>query len=262
MEIRQAVKLEDVRFTAVDTGAKGEQRTLLLADEIPGAAVYFHSLPAGASYRVPAQQDHFVIFFLLTGEASFTGRGKSVTYAEKAFYTDLPSEETEVSALRDATFLEICWEQEKEDFEELEKSKDAFPLTAPYEDTVQYRDFFKSETTISRQIVKQSLIPRFAFGSVEANADDLVGMHAHPLLDQFFFTFDDNDMDVLIDCRILPLKGNTLLHIPLGSNHGVIAKGSQRMHYLWLDFIPPVNRVSAVAYLDETHTETGVKQTL
>ena len=83
-------------------------------------------------------------------------------------------------------------------------------------------------------------------GSVEANGDDLVGQHAHPLLDQFFFSFPENDMNLLIDCHICPMKGDTLLHIPLGSNHGVIAQGDQKMHYLWIDCTPEEQKLSLI----------------
>ena len=73
-----------------------------------------------------------------------------------------------------------------------------------------------------------------------------VGQHAHPLLDQFFFSFPENDMNLLIDCHICPMKGDTLLHIPLGSNHGVIAQGDQKMHYLWIDCTPEEQKLSLI----------------
>jgi hypothetical protein len=98
------------------------------------------------------------------------------------------------------------------------------------------------------------MIPRFAMGSVETYGDDLIGQHTHPLLDQFFFSFPENDMDLLIDDFSLNMKGDTLLHIPLGSNHGVRVAGKQCAHYLWIDFLL---YPEGLTYLDETHIATG-----
>ena len=78
----------------------------------------------------------------------------------------------------------------------------------------------------------------------------------------FYIFHHADDQDRMIDCRICPMKGDTLLHIPLGSNHGVIARGSQKMHYLWIDCTPQELKQQAVDYLNEVHKPTGEKQTL
>lgn len=256
------IKLSDIRMEVLERRPGLRAARELLPGEIPGAAVIHHTLPAGERLTLPGQQEFIRILFLCEGAARFAAAGKTARYAEKAMFTAKPESEVQIEAETDAVLLEIRWAMNESDLADLAASKEEFPLTEAYADCTQYRDFFKSETTISRAILKQGVIPRFAMGSVEARGDDLVGQHAHPLLDQFFFSFPENDMDLLIDCRICPMKGDTLLHIPLGSNHGVIARGSQRMHYLWIDCTPQEMKEDAVAYLNEVHRETGCKQTI
>ena len=256
------VKLSDIKMEVLPERRGGYEARLMLPGEIPGASVFCHYLPADYDLQVERQRKFIRIFFLCGGAAAFTAEHESFEYSEKAVFVAKPASEVKIHAAEESVLLEIQWELNEQDLADLDASKEHFPFSEAYKDALQYRDFFKSETTISRAILKQSFIPRFAMGSVEAKADDLVGQHAHPLLDQFFFSFPENDMDLLIDCRICAMKGDTLLHIPLGSNHGVIARGSQKMHYLWIDCTPQELKQQAVDYLNEVHKPTGEKQTL
>ncbi len=256
------VKRSDIKMETLPVGMTGKHEMLMLEGEIFGAAIYHLALPEGERLSFEGQSAFIRIFFLCRGAVTFRAEGKAFFYDRKAVFAALPQSAVQIQAQADSSILEICWDMEESDLADLAAGADHFPLTEAYEDAAQYRDFFKSETTISRAIIRQSVIPRFAMGSVEAKGDDLVGQHAHPLLDQFFFSFPENDMDLLIDCRICPMKGDTLVHIPLGSNHGVIARGDQKMHYLWIDCTPQEQKDAAVAYLDEVHKPTGVKQTL
>lgn len=254
-----SVKKEDIKYEKL---APCSEEQHMLGGEIPGAELIHYSLSAGGSKSFAPDSKFIRIFFLCSGAAAFRSGEKRAEYSEKAVYTDLPDQEVKVTAVQDCDFVEIRWELTEEDTRELYANKGCFPLTEAYEDAVQYRDPFKSETTISRAIIRQGIIPRFAMGSVEAVGDDLIGQHAHPLLDQFFFSFPENDMYLLVDCRIFPMAGDTLLHIPLGSNHGVLCLGEQKAHYLWLDFVSPEEKQAAVAFLDEVHKPTGVRQNI
>ena len=257
-----SVKLEDIRYEKPDGRSCEGGGQPMLVGEIPGAEVSFYKIKSGEKRFFPGEKDKITILFLCFGGAEFKSGDVTASYSERAVYTDMPESDISVSALSDCELLKIKWTLDADDTRELETKKDRFPFTEKYSDALQYRDPFKSESTISRAIIVHDFIPRFAMGSVEAKGDDLVGQHAHPLLDQFFFSFPENDADLLIDCRIFALKGNTLVHIPLGSNHGVIARGDQRMHYLWLDFTPASEKDDAVAYLNEVHKPTGLKEEL
>ena len=256
------VKLSDIKMEVLPAYEGGYDVRKMLPGEIPGATVLCHHFPKDYEVCFEGQSGFIRIFFLCEGDALFDTEGESFRYAEKAVFVAKPQSAVQIHAFEASVLLEIRWEMNAQDLADLESSETHFPISEAYRDALQYRDFFKSETTISRAILKQSVIPRFAMGSVEAKGDDLVGQHSHPLLDQFFFSFPENDMNLLIDCRICPMKGNTLLHIPLGSNHGVIALGEQKMHYLWIDCTPQELKQQAVDYLNEVHKPTGEKQTL
>lgn len=257
-----SVKLQDIKYEKISAASNDACGQDMLVGEIPGAIVSFHTLSKGEKRNFAGNCDFIRVLFLCQGGATFSGKAGAFSYGERAVYTDMPGEDISVEALDCCGLLEIKWALSQSDIDELKSKSARFPFTEAYAEALQYRDPFKSETTISRAIVVHDFIPRFAMGSVEAKGDDLVGQHAHPLLNQFFFSFSENDADLLIDCRIFNLKGDTLVHIPLGSNHGVIARGAQRMHYLWLDFTPTSQKDEAVAYLNEVHKPTGVKETL
>jgi len=257
----QVVKLDDIKMEVLKPSSDSTPVSMLTG-EISGAGVYSYTIKSNNSLSFEGQNKFIRIWILCKGAVSFSAEGNEYTYSEKAMFVTKPESSLDIKATADSSLLEIRWDMNESDLEDLATSTTQFPIAFKYADAPQYRDFFKSETTISRALLKQAVIPRFALGSVEAKADDLVGQHAHPLLDQFFFSFEENDMDLLIDCRICPMKGNTLLHIPLGSNHGVIARGEQKMHYLWIDCTPQEQKAAAVAYLDEVHKPTGEKQTL
>jgi hypothetical protein len=65
---------------------------------------------------------------------------------------------------------------------------------------------------------------------------DEVGAHEHPMLDQLFLGLAENDMIVHADDDQARLTDFSLLHIPLGSRHGVKAEEGCRMYYMWMDF--------------------------
>ena len=257
-----SVKLEDIKYVKVCELSSQEQGQQMLNGEIPGAGVTFYRLSSKEKRFFKGEDSFIRVLFLCQGDVTFSGSGKECFYCERAVYTDMPGKNISVFTKDGCGLLEVKWVLNQSDKDELNSKSEQFPFTQAYKDALQYRDPFKSETTISRAIIIHDFIPRFAMGSVEAKGDDLVGQHAHPLLDQFFFSFSENDADLLIDCRIFNFKGDTLMHIPLGSNHGVIARGSQRMHYLWIDFTPASQKEDAVAYLNEVHKPTGVKEEL
>lgn len=259
ISMAQPIKYSDIKAESIPVRTDQYERRQILAGEIPGASVLNYNFPGGTEECFEGGETFIRIFFLCSGSACFSTEGKSMFFDGKAVFTTLPDRAVTLKALSGISLLEIRWEMNELDLADLKESS-AFPFGMAYEDSPQYRDFFKSEKTISRSIIPQTMIPRFAMGSVETKADDLIGQHAHPLLDQFFFSFPENDALILIDSCIYPLGGNTLLHIPLGSNHGVIALDEQYVHYLWMDFTPQELKKQAVDYLNEVHKPTGKKE--
>ena len=257
-----SIKLEDIKYELLCEKSFSIEGQSMLPNEIPGARVLCFKTRKNDERIIKKEKNIINILFLLKGRIEVCSKNNKTIISNPSVYVDYPNIDYSIKTIYKSEFLLIKWELNNDDLRELELKKDLFPFTQAYKDALQYRDPFKSETTISRAIIIHDFIPRFAMGSVEAKGDDLVGQHSHPLLDQFFFSLEDNDADLLIDCRIFNFKRNTLIHIPLGSNHGVIARGNQKMHYLWLDFTPKAQKEDAVAYLNDTHKPTGLKEEL
>jgi len=56
------------------------------------------------------------------------------------------------------------------------------------------------------------------------------------MLEQLFFGLADNDCILTADDAQMEFKENMLLHIPLGSTHGVEVHAPKKLHYIWIDF--------------------------
>ena len=251
------MRLEEIKQMDVASLDPAGASSEMLPGEIHGASVFYHRLTGGQRAQFAGTDRYCAIFFLLEGSAGFEADGKSWRYDERAVFADDPKRDVAVTAVSDCAFLEIRWNMSAADLRELSNSAASLPFTQKYLDAIQYREQFKSAKTISRAIIPQRIFPRFAMGSVETHDADQVGSHAHPLLDQFFFSFPENQMTVLIDDVRLPYGGNTLLHIPLGSSHGIDVADGETAHYIWIDFIFDEE---GVAFLDQVHHQTDEKR--
>lgn len=99
-----------------------------------------------------------------------------------------------------------------------------------------YKEAIKSPKTTSRTVLPQDHVPRVAMGTVETRGPDAVGAHEHPMLDQLFLGLADNNTIVQADDETADFPEFSLLHIPLGSSHGMQVADGNRMYYMWMDF--------------------------
>lgn len=246
-------KVHDIAFEVVGAEVKSKSVQPMLVGAIAGATVNHYSLPKGEMACFAPQEDLLRIMFVLNGAVTFSIDDIHYPYADRVAFVPSTQQNLTIKADADLSFLEIQWALSEKDIAQLNDSDAEFPIRQIYSESEQYKDYFKSDKTISRSIIGQHLLPRFCMGSVESYGFDRVEPHAHPLLDQFFYSFPENDIELLIDDQRHPMAGNTLLHIPLGSNHGVEVREGKKMHYLWIDFIFDEK---GVAYLDEVHKAT------
>ncbi len=245
----------EIRKTALDLSARASSTTELLPGCIAGCTPFHHTVLAGESLSFPGDDTHHILV-VFSGEASFATDGNEYVFHERVVFIPDPRKPATVTALTNLQILEIRWEKRPgEDDNLAAEYHTQFPLIQVYRNSKQYRDRNKSEKTISRSCVDQRRIPRFALGSVETYGFDAVKSHDHPMLDQYFFSFPENDMDVLIDFEAVPMKGCELLYIPLGSMHGVDVPPGRHCHYLWIDFYP--DNDEALKRLDWSHVPTG-----
>jgi quercetin dioxygenase-like cupin family protein len=124
------------------------------------------------------------------------------------------------------------------------------PFFVRYSQCEGYTEAIKSPRTVSRTIVPPKTIPRFCMGSVEGFGPDVVAPHSHPMLEQLFFGLPGNACEVTADGAVAPLGDRALLHIPLGSWHGVRVNTGSRMHYIWMDFF---RNEEDLAYIHDQH---------
>lgn len=247
--------MSEVKIEYVDTAKAGSFSVELCRGEINGARPVHHKIAAGESLGFAAGAGYYHILILIDGSAVYTTDGEDYAFDGRTTFVPAPDKELTVFARTDVRILEIQWDEEEGDAADLVEYKTVFPVVVPYQDSIQYIDPNKSEKTISRMMIPHQIIPRFTIGSVESYGYDLVRPHAHPMLDQFFYSFPENDMEVIIDGEKYNMKGDGIMHIPLGSNHGVEVTGARHMHYMWVDFMP--DKEAGLKRLNFSHRPTG-----
>ncbi len=243
----------EVPRIVVDEKNPKTQSLPMLTECIPGAVPFHHTITAGDAITLKPG-DCYRIFVLIDGEIEFVTGGKEYAFSERAAFVPDPALDVVLKSGSGAQVLEICWAVKDGDDALLREYGTQFPYRQIYATSKQYRDKNKSDKTISRVMVEQRNIPRFCMGSVETYGYDVIQSHDHPMLDQFFFSFPENDMDVLIDYEPIPMPGNMLMYIPLGSMHGVEVAEGKRLHYMWIDFYQGEDGLKR---LDNSHIATG-----
>lgn len=244
-----------VVMETVDVSVDENRAIELCKGEIPGARPVHHTIKAGSELLFSGNVGYYHILILIEGEAEFITDGKSYNNNTRVTFVPSSDKDLTVEAVSNVQILEIQWDIFPEDTAMLAEYKTEFPVNVPYQDSIQYIDPNKSKKTISRMMIPQRVIPRFSIGSVESVDRDTVKSHSHPMLDQFFFSFPENDMDVIINGEPIHMLGNMIMHIPLGADHGVEVYDGKHMHYMWIDFMP--DNELALKRLDASHHPTG-----
>ena len=250
----------EISKEVIDTTVTEKRERVLLEGKIPGATPVHITIPAGDSFTAVGDGKQYRIFILIDGSCVFSTDGKEYPYEERVTFAPAPDKDTTIYAKTNVQVLEILWLTAPEDAAMLEEYKTVFPVAQPYATSIQYVDRNKSPKTISRMMIPHKIIPRFAIGSVESYGYDIVKQHTHPMLDQYFFSFPENCMDVLIDDGRVHMDGNEILYIPLGSNHGVEVTGHDHLHYMWIDFLP--DNEEGLKRLEWSHRPTGLMRDL
>ena len=228
---------KDVKYEVLCGGGYAE----LLHAEIDGASTFVASATKNSPYKASLSADESRVVILYEGSASLRGK----TYDGITVFAFAPCESF-VFESDAASFFEVRWRLL--DGESVDASK--FPYALRYADAVKYREDCKSEKTVSRMLLDEGIIPRLAIGSVETHGLDRIEKHTHPYCDQLFYTLPECNMELVVDDFSVHFDGNTLLHIPLASSHGVDVTECGCAHYIWLDFVIDPR---GVEYLHSAH---------
>ena len=244
----------------IDISVSEARRLPMQAGEIPGTTPYHVTVPAGESYTLAADPAHYHIFTLIEGNCTMTSGNVTTEFNERVTFVPAPEDAMVLTAATNTQLLEIQWDITEEDIKLRADYGTAFPHIQPYATSIQYVDPNKSPKTISRMMIPHKIIPRFSIGSVESYGYDLVRPHSHPMLDQFFFSFPENQMELIINGEKIHMAGNEIIHIPLGADHGVEVTGTDHMHYMWIDFMP--DNEAGLKRLNASHKPTGTVRDL
>lgn len=244
----------------IDISVKESRSLPMVVGEIPGAATNHITVPAGRAFCLEADPAHYHIFILIEGSCTMVSGDVTAEFDQRVTFVPAPEDTMTLTAQTNTQLVEILWDITEEDVRLRAEYGTAFPLVQPYATSIQYVDPNKSPKTISRMMIPHKMIPRFAIGSVESYGYDLVKPHSHPMLDQFFFSFPENQMELIINGEKIHMAGNEIVHIPLGADHGVEVTGTDHMHYMWIDFLP--DNEAGLKRLDERHKPTGTVRDL
>lgn len=228
MDIKSA-KIDETRFA-------GE----ILPGEIENIKVYYRNLCEGEIFMSAPQSDTYKVFILASGEIDVNSK----RMCDRGLCAFSPDDKVDIEAITDSAILEICV------FSEDKSESGNLPYFINYADAHTYREDCKSEKTVSRMLLEPRIVPNLAVGSVETYGKDRVDAHEHPDVEQLFFGFSENDMYLKINGELTYMGGNTLVHIPLASLHGVEVEDGGCAHYVWIDYI--INE-RGLEYMDSAH---------
>jgi hypothetical protein len=235
------IPMETLRVDAAPAGAG--QRVVVknvLKGEIPGVVTDQVSITGPASHHESAGQGTEVVWLFLGGKGSLkTGSktyqidGETVARAPLGWTWDV--EAPAGSVLHALRIRKTLSEADRAEYRKFPQNN-AAPHVMKFSECPTYGEAIKSKKTTSRTLLPENFVPRMAVGTVETTGPDVVGAHKHPMLEQLFLGLKDNDITVVADDARANLKQFTLLHIPLGSNHGAEVAAGKKLHYVWMDF--------------------------
>ena len=211
----------------------------VLPGEIENIRVFFRNLARGEIFMSAPQEKIYKVFILAEGEIEINGQ----LLCGRGLSAFSPSDRVEITAKCAASLLELDIFSEENEASQL-------PYFINYADAHTYSEDCKSEKTVSRMLLPPRIVPSLAVGSVETYDKDRVEAHQHPDVEQLFFGFSENDMHLLIDGELFYMGANTVVHIPLASNHGVEVADGGCAHYVWIDYI--INE-KGLLYMDSAH---------
>jgi quercetin dioxygenase-like cupin family protein len=221
-------------------GKDGVRVRRVLPGEVKEVTIDLVSILGPGRHTEPSNSDREVVWLILAGKGTLQTNdrtygieGETIARAPNGWPWQIEVPRGEVlHALR------VRRQLTEDDKAELKKypGNNAVPYVKKFGDCPAYREAIKSPKTVSRALLPENYVPRMAVGTVETTGPDTVGLHRHPMLEQLFLGLKDNDITVSADEAKANLKAFSILHIPLGSNHGAEVATGKKLYYVWMDF--------------------------
>ncbi len=206
----------------------------LLPGAIRGVETHYYVQGGGGRHSPSRAAGRAQVFLFVGGAGKIHVHDRSWSFSEMAAFFAPGNAPLLIQAGSDPLeYLEILIALHGDEVARTQSGAELFVL---YSQCEAYSETIKSPKTISRTIVPPDIIPRFCMGSVEALGPDQVAPHSHPMLEQLFLGLPGNACVVTADEAETAFGERALLHIPLGSRHGVRVGEGCTMHYVWMDF--------------------------
>lgn len=237
----QRIAVEKLNIpAAAATAAPGVRIQRVLAGEIKEVSTDLLSIVGPSEHSEPPAHNRAVVWLILDGKArlqtrnmKFEVEGETIARAPQGWAWRLEVAKGEalhaLRVTRDLTAIDLA---ELREYPE----NNAAPHVKKFSECPAYGEAIKSAKTVSRTLLPENYVPRMAMGTVETAGPDTVGAHRHPMLEQLFLGLRDNDITVVADDARANLAPFSILHIPLGSNHGAKVADGKKLHYIWIDF--------------------------
>ena len=226
----------------------------VLRGEIDGLRTISHSVAPGQTVQLDTSPKEGRVYLFTAGNGTADDGTTVYQIGEVALLAPCHAAPLTVEATGSPLlFLELVLDLSPVDVAELERNAERFPLFISYSDCKTYSERIKSDKTVSRTLMPEYTFPRLCVGSVETTGDDRVAAHEHPMLEQLFLGLQDNDCVLHADAAELAFGAGVLLHVPLGSRHGVVVHAPNKLHYIWIDLFK--NR-DGMEWIVQEHIQT------
>lgn len=222
------------------TSKPGVEVKSVLANQIKEVQTDLVSITGPAVHEEPAHGAQAVVWLVLDGKGTLRTKGEEYKVEGETIARAPQGWEWRVEAAEGETIraLRVKRDLTAEDLAEFTQhpENNKGPLVKKFSECEAYREAIKSPKTVSRTLLPENFVPRMAMGTVETTGPDKVGAHKHPMLEQLFLGLRGNDITVTADEAKANLTEFSILHIPLGSNHGAEVADGKKLHYIWMDF--------------------------
>lgn len=237
----QQIPIEKLGIGGAGKGAQaGVQVRLVLAKQIKEVQTDLISITGPGVHVEPAHRTQALVWLILDGKGTLRTKGATFRVDGETIARAPQGWDWRVEAAVGETLhaLRVMRDLTAEDLREFSRfpQNNAEPLVKKFSECEPYREAIKSPKTVSRTLLPENFVPRMAMGTVETTGPDKVGAHSHPMLEQLFLGLRGNDITVTADAARANLTPFSILHIPLGSNHGAEVADGKKLHYIWMDF--------------------------
>ncbi len=223
------------------TDGKQIERETLLPGDISELNVEHITLAGPISYTEKTIENHETILIFIKGKGNLIVDNKSYTIVPETIALPFANSKVIINVSKGDTLHIVQMHKALSEQDVLDIK--SYPLEnrkgiyfTSFEDCEAYTEKIKSPNTVSRTVLPKDHIPRVAMGTVKTKGPDAVGAHEHPMLDQLFLGLAGSNVTVFADDASTQFKEFELLHIPIGSSHGVSVENNETMYYLWMDF--------------------------